>query len=289
MRFRYLVAVPFEDHGSEALSEVSADSDSVRVTPDCRLGPMDFVILRRAFELLPTLIGLPEASFSLSEDGVIEYSGFPAHEAFVAAALDPATLARIELERYEQLTGVYTALRGLASALETAGKKGVEAEVRRFAGAVMPALPLMLFSSQCDEPLLRGADSILAKGSYVSSLELRHALYRSPWSLAWAAAGSELSERKRIQAAESRDYYVAERACPLDCLRGMSSRLVDLMRRSSDFGRDQRNYLLAAHRVLQMSEELHYLWGSVATTLSCAAARIGDARFLECFGREDGS
>ena len=282
MRFRYLVAVPFADHGSELADLDENDARrSVRAVPRRIVSEIDFAILKNAFETMPCLIGRPRAVFRLCDGGAIEYSGFPQADDFVRAALDPVVFDRVERSRRAGMLATYRHLEELEGALRRRQVPAIDAAAAALLDAMLPFLPAILFSSQCDEPLLRVADSILDRGSLAGGRELRRAVFDSPWSLVWADVGPTASDRKSIGAAKCSEYYLATPVYEEEMPERSANDVKRLARESFGMSEHESSRLSIAHFVLQLSEELHYVWGSMVGIMSCAAAAVGDSRILE--------
>lgn len=277
MRFRYLIAVPFTSHGSAIRDmevRLAGRWQQVQVTPVVPIAALDFALLRPAFERSPSLIGLPDASFHLEGDTIF-YEGFPGVDEF------KQLVGRIVIDQWlgrrsSAITVVYRALERLHAAMEISETEVVSKELLSFYATIPQILCPILISVVVDEPVLERyvlLDSLLADEVRLAAMSTT---FQSPFTERWAEQPIGLSQHKRVVPRWSGGSYLAT---------PQASSLDDPIRSRMDFFSAMGHLgvqeqitaeLWVIHLMVQCSEELHYLWGSVATLLSDALNTVLD-------------
>ncbi|MEV4230503.1 hypothetical protein AB0J81_26100 [Streptomyces bobili] len=272
MRFRYLIAVPFESHGSEIIS-LSKDEGpegvvSASVVPAATVGALDFQLLEPAFAAAPLIVGLPRASFRFDVPrNVIEYSGIPTPRTCWSRLLNDQRLCDHWLTRRR---AAVDALRLLLLELGKAIQYGQSIEVLRLVRSVTAHIATsgagILLTSLFDEYAFEEAEEILGKAP---DAETRAVLTRrvltSPHSLTYLTVPPNLLQLKRIRIPLHETFALPPLAAAPDDL-------TEVVRCGAPefewLAGEQLRRLRLVRTVYDASEELSVLWISVVSLLS---------------------
>lgn len=276
MRFRYLIAAPFVSHGSRIRNFIESEVGDVRCTRVLPYEPIsmwDFALLRHAFEQAPLLIGHDPMRIYFDR-GWVCYEGCPDIVEFERLIHSEAMYAWFTL-RETSRRDIYAELAELAGALSLKSKDQVSTSVVRFYSRVAPLLSPLIVSIFVDELLFERYRVIDTLMPIHLRDKIQFLVFSSPFTVAWASENLDLTRQKRIVDTWDAGSYVAQMCqSPLDSLGDARANFMDSM---TNLGLDDMisNHLWTIHVMVQFSEELHYLWGSLATLLSSAITLAG--------------
>jgi hypothetical protein len=276
MRFRYLIAVPFTSHGSRVLKYIESEINGERKTQVLPYEPIsmwDFILLRQAFEQIPCFIGLEPMSFYF-DNAWVSYERAPDIIEF-ERIVDTELMATWIAHREESKKIVYAEVKKLAAALSQKSKKQLSASVERFYTNVPRVLSPLMLSTFVDEPLFEQYRLITELIPANLREQIQALVFSSPYTVAWGKEDLALTLHKRILNNWKGDFYVARmHKSTLDSVEKSYLKFMDSLTNSSIYDVIAHR-LWTIHIIVQCSEELHYLWGSVATLLSTAISIVG--------------
>ncbi|MFJ9833838.1 hypothetical protein ACIRU2_21035 [Streptomyces sp. NPDC101169] len=283
MRFRYLIAVPFESHGSD-ITSLSSDEGpaglvSASVVPAATVGALDFQLLEPAFTEAPVLVGLPRAAFRFdATKNVIEYSGVPTPRTCWTRLLDDQQLCDRWLT--QRRTAVDT-LRSLLPRLGDAIKCGQQAAVLRMVRVVAAYIAAtgasILLTSLFDEYAFEDAEEILRKAPDAEArADLTRRVLTSSHSLTYLTVPTKLLQLKRIRTPLHEAFLLP----PSDTVPEH-----DTFREFEWLAGEDLRRLRLVRMVYDASEELSVLWISVVSLLSVGLTSLFSQELLSAVQR----
>ncbi|MFI9545515.1 hypothetical protein ACIHAR_16560 [Streptomyces sp. NPDC052016] len=275
--------MPFTGHGSDIQSYVGSqaeDISSATVVPAARVGALDYELLRPAFTAAPTVIGLPEASFSFDpKSNSITYDGIPSPRACWHRLRTDEELFSSWIS--SRRSAMHT-LRALLTDLGEEIRHGRPETLGRATRSLVDHLTLhgasifltVLFDEhvfdECAYILQAVPDDATRNFLYSRVLASRH-------SLAYLSVPPTLLHLKRITL-PLREMFPppATADASLDVHAGHIQRL----HRNSISAAEWRYYNLV-HDIYDASEELSVTWISVVSLLSASLTDLFHADLLE--------
>ncbi|MFF9173033.1 hypothetical protein [Streptomyces sp. NPDC014793] len=289
MRFRYLIAVPFESHGSEIVSfrgdERPEGVVSASVVPAASIGALDFRLLEPAFAEAPVLVGLPRAAFRFdAPKNVIEYSGLPTPRTCWTRLLNDQGLCDRWLTRRRAAVDT---LRSLLLELSTAIQCKEPAQLLRLVRVVAAHIAAsgasMLLTSLFDEYAFEEAEGILQKAPDVESrAALARRVMTSPHSLTYLVVPPDLLLLKRIRIPLHEAFVLPTPSAEPETV----PEKVQGARRGFEWlASEELRRLHLVRMVYDASEELSVLWISVVSLLSAGLTSLFPRELLSAVQR----
>jgi hypothetical protein len=267
VRFRYLIAVPFVDHGSEVSFFESRDlgTDEIStVIPRAIISPLDFSIYRESFERLPNLIlGLRPATFSFEpESNAVSYTNFPSPQEFADYFRRPTNFARYMTARQSAATALYKRLEQFPSIENVDHSTAMLKHLRLLLTTLSQAAPYLMATVCFDEHLFYAVLDI-GNASVIKRNAILGAILSSPFTRHAATYPTELVALKRVKLPCS-SYFVAKPIVQSD-LHAKAPSAADI-----EWTLTEKRLLNLAKVVYNASEELLFLWGSAMSQVSFA-------------------
>lgn len=263
MKFRYLVALPFEDHGSEIETVSSKHIDNLDfrlVRPKAWLSEYNFEVLRPAFTGLAKLVGKPDPQF-IYQGGEILYRDVLHISDFVrtfeercdALSEDRAAAMRLFYEVIDRLSK-FTQDTQFDALMECVGD----------ASSILPEECSAIFASIFfDEPVLREGAELSNTAPDEWAAPIRSLMFSNPYLAAWASQPILTSAPKRAGWQWQGKVHVAK---PQEAVmqRNEFFESCDQIQVPSEFWEKSYSVYLAGC----WSEELRYAWASFIVVLS---------------------
>ncbi|MFB4306619.1 hypothetical protein [Actinomadura sp. GTD37] len=263
MKFRHLIAVPFEGRGSE-LTEISADGHETSIIPACEITVFEFNLIVGGFTRLAEILEIPHqraTQFTFHQkENAIHYTDLPAPTEISDHLLaEPVSLLRYALRRESYIIELYSLLSEIASLGPGMGPESSVDPCRRLVELVQHAVQWILPTVCFDERLIA---LVLAEQP-----DLLREL-RSPFTRAWRDQSPVPSYVKRLHPGTDL-WFCAVRPTAFYT----PDDLAEALETASDTA-IQRACALITH---DMAEELAFLWSSVFITMSTLMTRaVGD-------------
>lgn len=258
MKFRYLIAVPFLDHGSDVCS-VRSDGDGPSgscltvVRPVCTVSRLDFSLLQPGFESLPSVVlRRPRAEFSIdTELNEISYRGFPDGRDLLQTFSNCSGLARFLRARHEPVDRLWHVMRDFC-------ERPAFGSLGKICDAMDIALPYLASTATYDELVFDEAQVILSSSKGHRRLLIERVL-RSSFTRSLSKLPPHWHAMKRV-ALPLHQPFVCE--YPADAhLRDASyqSSFLDLC---GGLQEREKERIWTAHVTYTLSEHLAGLWAS---------------------------
>jgi hypothetical protein len=280
LSFRYLILLPFSSHGSVPMRyecEELIDGFRSRVFPRLPLSDLDLRLLGKAFQAIPSLLNRKPDIFRLVDNFGVEYECYTPHSHYRALLIDD-TYEAWQRARNTARYAIYANLRVLYDALQGGVLPVIHSVVNQFYSEAPSLLTPIMASVYVDEPVLESYDLLSSVIPSTQQHTVQSAVFTNPFTMAWSNESVTHTNKKRITTGWNEGYYLAtQHASDLDEIHVRQSKFeIQLL----SLGVSE-NLVKALRRVREMvlcTEELHYLWGSVATLLSSAITRLHTSR-----------
>jgi len=245
----------------------------IQVYPTQPIGALDFGLLKTVFETAPLLAGREKDSFEhLDQVGVSYITSCGPSE--YAELLAPGAFDDWLGRRNRDRRSLYAKLKDLFSSLETVDCDELARKVRQFYADVPAVLPSLIISIFIDEMVLERFDITSRFVAPAIQPSLQSLAFSNPFVSAWSREPSCCASHKRVRSDWIHGFYLAR--CPQSDLDNVETARSMVIARAMDLGlrEEAADEIVRIREVALCCEELHYLWGSMASMLSAAVTRL---------------